>query len=89
MKLASNPSARYRSSIGGNPWQQHIGLGKEAAIQAIEVTWPTSAKIERFESVKVDRRYHLREGDGRLVPMSRKPFAISPDQMKMPVAASH
>jgi len=79
----------YGSSFGGNPWQQHIGLGKSAAIQEIEVTWPTSGKTERFVNVKVDRRYHLREGDGRLVPITRKSFVISADHMKVPVAASH
>ncbi len=64
-------TAGYGSSFGGNPWQQHIGLGKNAAIQEIEVRWPTSGKVESFRNVKADRAYRLREGTGTLVPVAR------------------
>ncbi len=74
----------YGSSFGGNPWQQHIGLGKNAAIQEIEVAWPTSALKQKFQSVAVNQGYHLREGDSRLVPIQRKTFTIGADHMKTP-----
>jgi hypothetical protein len=78
----------YGSSFGGNPWQQHIGLGKNAVIEEIEVKWPASGKIESFHNVRVDQRYRLREGDGKLVPAVRKAFTISAEHMKVAMASS-
>jgi hypothetical protein len=76
----------YGSSFGGNPRQQHIGLGKNATIEEIEVRWPTSGKVERFQNVRADRRYRLREGDGKLVPVERKAFTIGAAKAKMPMS---
>jgi hypothetical protein len=76
----------YGSSFGGNPFEQHIGLGKSAKIEEIEVDWPTSKKVERFPNVAVDRCYQLREESGRLVPLMKRPFVISAGNMKMPAA---
>jgi hypothetical protein len=73
----------YGSSFGGNPFQQHIGLGKNAAIDDITVTWPTSGLVQRFQHVAADRSYHLREGDNELAPIAQKQFSISADHMKM------
>jgi len=73
----------YGSSFGGNPWRQHIGLGKHTTIDEIEVKWPTSGKTERFEHVHTDQSYRLREGEGKLVPVERRTFTISADHMKM------
>jgi hypothetical protein len=76
----------YGSSFGGNPLEEHIGLGKHAIIQEIEVDWPTSRKVEKFQNVAVDRSYHLREGSGQLVPITKKPFIINAVNMKMKAA---
>jgi hypothetical protein len=73
----------YGSSFGGNPWRQHIGLGKHTTIDEIEVKWPTSGKTERFEHVHTDQSYRLREGEGKLVPVEHRTFTISADHMKM------
>jgi hypothetical protein len=79
----------YGSSFGGNPLEQHIGLGKAGAIREIEVTWPTSGKVEKFTAVAANRAYRLREGDTRLVPLQRKKFAISAQNMRMTPTNSH
>jgi hypothetical protein len=76
----------YGSSFGGNPLEQHIGLGKSAKIEEIEVDWPTSKKVERFQNVAVNRCYHLREGSGHLAPVAKRAFVIGASNMKMPVA---
>ncbi len=78
----------YGSSFGGNPWRQHIGLGKHATIDQIEVKWPTSGKTERFENVRPNQSYRLREGEGKLAPVEHKTFTISADHMKMPMNSS-
>jgi hypothetical protein len=78
----------YGSSFGGNPFRQHIGLGKNATIQEIEVSWPTSRLVQRFQNVAVDRSFKLREGEAKLTPLDRKPYAIGADHMTMPNMAT-
>jgi hypothetical protein len=73
----------YGSSFGGNPFRQHIGLGKSAAVKEIEIRWPTSKLVQRFTNVDVDRNYHLREGGTKLVPIDRKTYVIGPGHMAM------
>jgi len=48
----------------------HFGVGKMQTIDAIEVKWPTSGKIERFTQVKPNQILTLREGNG-IVDMSK------------------
>jgi hypothetical protein len=76
----------YGSSFGGNPFEQHIGLGKGAVIQELEVSWPTSKLVQKFQHVEVNRKYHLREGDAKLTPVELRGFKISADAMRMPIA---
>jgi hypothetical protein len=42
----------------------HFGLGKFETVDAIEVKWPTSQKIERFTKVKANQILTIREGEG-------------------------
>jgi enediyne biosynthesis protein E4 len=42
----------------------HFGLGKLQVIDAIEVKWPTTGKIERFTQVKANQILTIREGNG-------------------------
>ncbi len=42
----------------------HFGLGKLETVDAIEVKWPTTQKIERFAQVKANQILTIREGDG-------------------------
>jgi len=48
----------------------HFGVGKMQTIDAIEVKWPTSGKIERFTQVKPNQILTIREGNG-IVDMSK------------------
>lgn len=59
----------FGSSFGGNPLEQHIGIGAATSVSEITVTWPATGIVDRVRSVGVDRRYTLREGDGKLSPM--------------------
>ncbi len=58
----------YGSSFGGNPLRQHIGLGAAAVVEKLEVTWPTSRRVQTFTNVKADQSLRLREGDAVLRP---------------------
>jgi hypothetical protein len=42
----------------------HFGLGKTETVDAVEVKWPTTLKIERFTQVKANQILTIREGDG-------------------------
>lgn len=49
-------------SFGSNPLQQHIGLGSAVLVKSLEVFWPVTGKTQRFEQLRADRFYQLREG---------------------------
>ncbi|MDE3106238.1 MAG: ASPIC/UnbV domain-containing protein, partial [Acidobacteriota bacterium] len=59
----------YGSSFGGNPLEQHVGVGKAERVERVEVYWPTTGKTQTFRSVAVDRRYLLREGSSDLTEL--------------------
>ncbi len=42
----------------------HFGIGKLQVIDAIEVKWPTTGKVERFTQVKANQILTIREGNG-------------------------
>jgi hypothetical protein len=42
----------------------HFGLGKVETIDAIEVKWPTTQKVETFKQVRANRILTIREGAG-------------------------
>ena len=42
----------------------HFGLGKAEMADVIEVKWPTTQKIERFNQVKANQILTIREGEG-------------------------
>ncbi|WP_109486218.1 CRTAC1 family protein [Occallatibacter savannae] len=52
------------SVMSQNDLRLHFGLGSAKTIDVIEVKWPTTQKIERFEKVKVNQILTIREGDG-------------------------
>src|SRR5262249_48407472 len=61
-----DPSAIHRevtsgSSFGGNPLQQHIGVGKATKIDQLEIYWPTSNTRQVFHNVAVDQAIEITE----------------------------
>jgi hypothetical protein len=61
-----NPLTAHRvvssgSSFGGNPLQQHIGLGKSGSVARVEVFWPTSRTTQVFRDVKADQALEVTE----------------------------
>jgi len=51
----------------------HFGLGNADTVDAIEVKWPTTQKIERFTQVKSNQIITIREGDGIVHTLQAKP----------------
>jgi hypothetical protein len=67
----------YGSSFGGNPWREHIGLGRATMVESIEVDWPASHSHQIFSNVAADGAYRIREGDRRIEGLSYPRFSFS------------
>ena len=67
----------YGSSFGGNPLQQHIGVGRAERVERVEVFWPVSRTAQLIENLAVDRSYAIREGAARAEPLQRRSFAFN------------
>ncbi len=61
-------------SFGGGSLQQEIGLGRATAIDRIEVKWPATGEMQRFEKVGMRRAWRIVEGEATLTPVTLKPF---------------
>jgi Flp pilus assembly protein TadD len=66
----------FGSSFGGNPLRQHIGVGQAAVVKSVEVRWPGSNTVQRFNGLGVDRMFHLREGEAMAREVKLKSFRI-------------
>jgi enediyne biosynthesis protein E4 len=51
-----------------NDLRLHFGLAKVDIVDAIEVRWPTTQRVERFTQVKANQIITIREGDGIVGP---------------------
>ena len=51
----------------------HFGVGNAQTIDAIEIKWPTTQKVERFTQVKVNQILTIREGEGIVTAAKPKP----------------
>jgi ASPIC/UnbV protein/VCBS repeat protein len=57
-------------SFGSSSLRPHIGLGKAAVVDHIEIRWPGSGLVQRFDGpIVADRRYEIREGRPTLKPI--------------------
>jgi hypothetical protein len=57
-------TATSGGSFGSSPLMQHIGVGKAAAIESVEVTWPGGTRAEKFQKVPLNATVVLEEGKG-------------------------
>jgi len=52
------------SVMSQNDLRLHFGLGSSNVVDVIEVRWPTTEKVERFEKVKANQIMTIRETSG-------------------------
>ena len=66
-------------SFGASPLRPQIGLGKAETIDVLEIYWPTSDTLQRFENVAADRWIEVIEGETefRVLPWRHTPFKVS------------
>ncbi len=64
------------SSFGGNPMEQHIGLGHGACIVAIDIWWPATKSKQHFASVGKNRFLEIKEFAQDYTKLDRQAFRI-------------
>lgn len=63
-------------SFGGNSLQAELGLGDATRIRSLEVKWPGTGLIERFEDVPMDRVLSITEGTGSIQGVTSAPIVF-------------
>jgi tetratricopeptide (TPR) repeat protein len=63
-------------SFGANPIQQHIGLGKSAKIERLQVWWPASNTRQSFSSVEKNQFIEIKEFAKDYRKMELKSFRL-------------
>jgi tetratricopeptide (TPR) repeat protein len=76
------PRSIYRTvgsggSFGANPIEQHIGLGKDAKIEALEIWWPASNSRQRLQSVQKNQFIEVTEFAKQYRILPRRAFQLS------------
>jgi tetratricopeptide (TPR) repeat protein len=66
----------YGSSFGGNPMEQHIGLGHGARIIGLDIWWPASDTHQHFSSVDKNRFISIKEFATEYEKLDRKPMQL-------------
>jgi len=64
----------YGSSFGGNPMEQHIGLGHGARITSLDIWWPATNTRQHFTSVDKNQFLLIREFAANYTKLDRKPI---------------
>jgi hypothetical protein len=65
-------------SFGASPFQQHIGLGKVAHIENIEVWWPASKTKQNLGPVNVNQFLEVKEFEKAPTKLVRHSFRLGP-----------
>ena len=65
------------SSFGGNPMEQHIGIGAATSVAMVKIRWPAHYSQEQvLTGLNADTYYAVREGRAEAVPVQRHRFAL-------------
>jgi tetratricopeptide (TPR) repeat protein len=63
-------------SFGASPLQQHIGLGRDAHIQEIEIWWPASNTRQHFKDVPKNQFFEIKELANNYSRLERHPYRL-------------
>ena len=68
------------SSFGGNPTEQHIGLGPDAKIVSLDIFWPASGTHQHFVHVDKNAFIEIKEFDNSFTGLEHKPVRMGENQ---------
>lgn len=63
-------------SFGASPLEQHIGLGRSARIENLEIWWPASKSKQSFDNVGVNQFVEIKEFDKNFTTLTRHSFPL-------------
>ncbi len=63
-------------SFGDSPLQQHIGLGKSASIENVEIWWPASNTRQTFTDLDPNQFLEIKESDPNPTKLDRPVFQL-------------
>jgi tetratricopeptide (TPR) repeat protein len=69
------------SSFGGNPTEQHIGLGPKAKIVSLDVFWPASGTHQHFSQIDKNAFIQIKEFDSTITKLTRKPVRMGDNRV--------
>jgi tetratricopeptide (TPR) repeat protein len=75
------PRSIYRvvgqtSSFGGNPMEQHIGLGHDAHVISVDVSWPATKTSQHFTDIPKNQYVEIHEFASSYVLLKRQPIPL-------------
>jgi tetratricopeptide (TPR) repeat protein len=63
-------------SFGAAPLEQHIGLGKAATVEKVEIWWPASGSRQSFSGIPNNRAVEIQESSDRFRTLDRRSFHL-------------
>ena len=87
------PRSIYRtvgqtSSFGGNPMEQHIGLGPNAHDITLDIWWPATRSRQHFAGIVKNQYIEIKEFATTYTKLERHPFKLGNDQAVTATAAA-
>jgi hypothetical protein len=87
------PRSIYRtvgqtSSFGGNPMEQHIGLGANARDITLEIWWPATGTRQHFSGVGKNQYIEIKEFTTSYTKLERRPFKLGKNKAATATAAA-
>jgi tetratricopeptide (TPR) repeat protein len=67
----------YGSSFGGNPMEQHIGLGHGARITDLDIWWPATDTRQHFSNLAKNQFILVKEFANEYTKLDRQPVSLS------------
>ncbi len=71
-------------SFGASPLEQHIGLGKAASIETLEIWWPTSDTRQVFHNVEANQFLEIKESEKTFTAVERLSFSLGEESRRHP-----
>jgi hypothetical protein len=63
-------------SFGGNPLEQHLGVGKADKVATLEIAWPASGTTQVFRDIPVNRAIEITEFATDYRTLQHKPIPL-------------
>jgi hypothetical protein len=63
-------------SFGASPLEQHIGVGRSARVESVEVWWPASKTHQMFRDLAPNQFLEIKEFADAPVKLNRPSFVI-------------